>query len=42
VDKCFFDFLPQEQPGFSNFQIQANNDFSLKKDKKEVLSLGVF
>jgi hypothetical protein len=38
VDKCFFDFLPEEQPGFSNFQIH----FSLKKDKKEVLSLGVF
>jgi hypothetical protein len=42
VDKYFFDFLPQKQLGFSNFQIQANNDFSLKKNKKKVLSLGVF
>jgi hypothetical protein len=27
---------------FSNFQVQSNNIFSLKKDQKKVLPLGAF
>jgi hypothetical protein len=37
VDKRFFCFLPQEYQGFSNFQVQANKVFNLKKDKKEAV-----
>jgi len=42
MDKRFFGFLLQEYLGFSNFQVQANNVFSLRKDKNEALPLGVF
>jgi len=42
ADKYFFGFLPQEQLSFFNFQVQANNDFSYRKNKKEALFLGVF
>jgi hypothetical protein len=42
ADKYFFGFLPQEQLSFFNFQVQANNDFSYRKNKKKALFLGVF
>jgi ABC-type sulfate/molybdate transport systems ATPase subunit len=42
MDKRFFGFLPQEYLGFSNFQVQANNAFSLRKDKNKALPLGAF
>jgi hypothetical protein len=42
VEKRFFGFFPQGYSCFLNFQIQSDNTFSLKKDKKEALPLGVF
>jgi hypothetical protein len=42
VEKRFFGFFPQGYSCFLNFQIQSDNTFSLRKDKKEALPLGVF